>query len=147
MTKKFVLAFLFAGFGPLLAPETSLAKKGGTEKSKPAATKTRKPTQAGEVQVVPVSPDIDPTGYEEEGFSVLRPSDPSSPGEIPHPNVRDALFEKAGLTAQDLAGWDALDKDMLYLRARRYSVDELAALYPSISRKKLEKLRKLVNSN
>lgn len=147
MTRKSVLTLIIAGIGLLLSPEIALAKKPSTEKSKPAATKARKPTQAGDVQVVPVSPDIDPSGYEEEGFTVLKPGDPSSPGEIPHPNVRDAIFAKAGLTTNDLAGWDALDKDMLYLRARRYSVDELAALYPAISRKKLDKLRKLVISN
>jgi hypothetical protein len=56
------------------------------------------------------------------------------------PSERDALFRKLNLETK-LQQMDELDKDMLVMGAKAYSVPELVKQYPMLSGKQLRRLK------
>lgn len=56
------------------------------------------------------------------------------------PDERDALYRKLGIETK-ISAMDELDKDMLMLGARAYSVRELKSSYPMLSEKQLRQLK------
>ena len=55
---------------------------------------------------------------------------------LPSTETRDKAFRQVGI-ADELAGWDQLDRDQLYLRARHMKEDRVLGYYPKLTRKKL----------
>lgn len=60
-------------------------------------------------------------------------------GYVP-PGERNALFRKVGIETK-VAKMDELDKDMLVMGAREYSVREMRAQYPMLSEGEIKRLR------
>lgn len=75
-------------------------------------------------------------------FSLLLPILTMAGESLPNRAKRVKALEDAGLTAFVLAEkMDELDQDLLYMRARRSSAEELRALYPALP---VESLRQFV---
>jgi hypothetical protein len=55
---------------------------------------------------------------------------------LPSTETRDKAFKQVGI-ADELAGWDQLDRDQLYLRAQHMKQDRVLGYYPKLTRKKL----------
>lgn len=62
---------------------------------------------------------------------------------LPSPKKLDELFKQAGMS-EDVKEMDQLDKDLLYKKIVRRSVEDVANSYPQISKEKLYKLKALV---
>lgn len=62
---------------------------------------------------------------------------------LPDKDSQRKLFTSSGLLHQTKT-WDALDQDLLILRARNKSETDLQKLYPSLPKTGLSKLKKLV---
>ncbi|MGZ3790257.1 MAG: hypothetical protein ACXVLQ_17120 [Bacteriovorax sp.] len=56
---------------------------------------------------------------------------------------RDKIFEQSEIHSE-LAGWDELARDLLWVRAKRDTKDQLFQQYPQISKKKLDTLSNLI---
>lgn len=70
---------------------------------------------------------------------------PKTDTALPSPLIRDRAFAKAGL-AGDVKHWDAVDLDVLFLRAKTSPVSRLIQEYPKLSRTKLKALKKAVGA-
>jgi hypothetical protein len=64
---------------------------------------------------------------------------------LPDPKARDSLFEKIGITRQ-VKLMDHLDRDLLYLKLKRYEVAKLLGEYSWLKGKQIEQFKLLVNS-
>ena len=62
---------------------------------------------------------------------------------LPSVQDRDRLIHNAGLE-EDVAHWDQLDRDLLYIKAKRASEKELAAAYPKLDEGKLRHLSQMI---
>lgn len=67
--------------------------------------------------------------------------------EVPTQEKRDSAFSKVAGLSGDIDGWDPLDLDLLYVRARSLSEKEMRDTYPKISDKKLNALRSYIASH
>ena len=74
-----------------------------------------------------------PDAFVAKGFAARRlPASLPAPDALPTLEQREAIFDRvAGLEAQ-LKGFDGLERDLLYVRARMRPFDELKAKYPKI---------------
>jgi hypothetical protein len=107
------------------------------------ATQADKKAKAPVIHVQSLDPDFDPTALKAPGIVVHQAGELKAVDTVPPPEERDATFRKAGLM-ESVAKLDALDRDMLYDRARRLKLEELKAKYPEIDSKRLAKLQKLI---
>lgn len=98
-------------------------------------------TEAPVVHVDQLDPEADMRPFDKPGFKVRDRS--KGHDEIPQPKNRDAAFKAAGLL-KHVKGWDAVDRDVLYLRAKSLSLDDLKARYPKLDADALSKLRETV---
>lgn len=64
------------------------------------------------------------------------------PDSLPEPEQRDALFARVPGLADYTAKLDALDQDMLYMRASRDTIVELKAKHPDIPEIILQRLQR-----
>jgi hypothetical protein len=94
------------------------------------------------IHVDKLDPDADTRPFEAPGYKVNDRS-ARQKSEVPLPKERDATFATAGLT-RDVKDWDALDRDVLYLRAKNLSLKDLKRRYPKIDPGSLTKLRETV---
>lgn len=62
---------------------------------------------------------------------------------LPSPKKLDQIFKEANLE-QEVKDMDQLDKDMLFRKIVKYSVDDVATSYPLINKEKLVSLKKIV---
>jgi len=67
----------------------------------------------------------------------------AAPTSLPDVARRDDDFVKANLT-EEVKSLDDLDRDFLWLKAKRLELKALVAAYPQIKKEKLEELKKLV---
>jgi hypothetical protein len=92
--------------------------------------------------------EVDPAVYpaaEFEGKGVKSGNLPprvKRPDALPDKGNREAAFARVPDLAPDLAGMDELARDLLFVRAKNYTLKELKAHYPKIDPKKLSLLRK-----
>ncbi|GFO63268.1 hypothetical protein M1B72_10950 [Geomonas paludis] len=61
-------------------------------------------------------------------------------GDLPSVALRDTVFVCAGMEPFLPETYDQLDKDLLFLRARHYALDEFASRYPGLPAARLKKL-------
>ncbi len=61
------------------------------------------------------------------------------PTSLPKVKARDEAFSKAGIL-RDIAGFDDLDRDLLWHQAKKLSPQELAKKYPTLDAEKLKSL-------
>ena len=73
--------------------------------------------------------------------------DPAAPGgwSLPSVEERETAFSRADLRS-DIADWDQLDRDMLYLRARSMTLEVLSSQYPKLIKEKLKNLKTSIAS-
>ena len=134
----FVLAFsvLLAatvGFAEVPAKLTA-AKVSATQTSK------RAPTSQTRVQAQSLDASLTEQQLKEAGFETSRPIQLN---EIPDPVIRDQYFERAGLSVS-IVKLDQFDRDILFMRARRYSSQRLATTYKKLPAPALLRLQKLL---
>lgn len=105
-----------------------------------SATKTKKriPANTNGINLQVLDEDFDASSWEKEGYIVKQKLEVPST-ESPNPRQRDLIFRNAGLF-ELIAGWDHLDKDLLYLRAKHKSLEQLQEQYPQMPLSALEKL-------
>jgi hypothetical protein len=65
---------------------------------------------------------------------------PPSPYDAPAPEARDQIFAKISGLEAVVARMDALDKDLLFIRAKNYTADKLRAAYPKVDPRVLAEL-------
>ena len=63
---------------------------------------------------------------------------------LPPPKYLTELFEKSKLT-DETKTMDQMDKDMLFMKAKKYKIDALKKNYPNISEDKLVSLKKNID--
>jgi hypothetical protein len=86
-----------------------------------------------------VDPSFDVNGLAGPGVQVHS----SSKADLPDVQVRNQIIAKAGLE-EDVKNWDELDKDLLYVRAKKAETSaDLKKKYPSLPGTKLGKLIQL----
>jgi hypothetical protein len=91
-------------------------------------------------QIRQVDPNVPVDQMAAPGVHIQHATDPEEGGyHLPLPIVRDQAFEKAGIRGE-IASWDQLDRDMLYLRARDMKLPEVLKRYPSLPSAKLTAL-------
>jgi hypothetical protein len=56
---------------------------------------------------------------------------------------RELVFQDAGLTSE-IAAWDRLDQDLLWVRAHHFNADRLIQTYPNLDAQKLTKLVEII---
>ncbi len=57
------------------------------------------------------------------------------------PRARDALFRKIGIETK-ISGMDELDKDILMMSAREYTIPQLRSEYPMLNESQLKRLQR-----
>jgi hypothetical protein len=67
----------------------------------------------------------------------------SASTKLPSPKKLDQIFKEANLE-QEVKDMDQLDKDLLFRKIVKYSVDDVATSYPLINKEKLITLKKIV---
>ena len=95
---------------------------------------------ASKATVINLDPDLDLSGLDPQRYEVQSFDD--VPRELPPPLVRDRILHEAGITADELEGFDELAKDMLLLKAKHKDATALRAEYPKIAPAKLSALQK-----
>lgn len=65
--------------------------------------------------------------------------------DLPSPYEMDNIFKKAGL-GKEVLNMDQMDKDLLYLKAQKRPMEYLLRKFPSLPEKKLETLKKLIET-
>jgi hypothetical protein len=105
-----------------------------------APSQKRQPSNQAEVQAQSLDPEISSEQLRAAGFKV---SGPIRLNEIPQPKSRDSYFAKAGLQ-EAVAGMDQFDKDILFMRASRYTAERLTATYKKLPKAGLLRLQSLV---
>jgi hypothetical protein len=92
---------------------------------------------------VEVNPHVYPAGeFARKGVKAGNlPEMMKRPDALPERGEREAVFARVPGLAQDVAGMDELDRDLLLVRARTKSAEELRKLYPKIGGKRLARLR------
>ncbi len=104
-----------------------------------ASESERKPNQ---VNVNTFDKDYPTKELEKNGYNVNGSIDAGQRSEVLSGKLRDELFVKVGLT-QVVTGWDELQKDLLFLRAKHAkNLQELHAKYPQINSSTLSELMK-----
>jgi len=63
-------------------------------------------------------------------------------GVAPRKDERDRLFATIRGLNKIISPWDALDKDLLYIRAQHRGLDQLSATYPQVPKSILAALQK-----
>lgn len=95
---------------------------------------------------MPLDPEFPTESLRRSGYNVHLPGGPDSStqaSEIPDPQVRDAIFQEAGLLSY-VKNWAHLERDILFLRAEKQSLKDLIAKYPNLPKRSLQALKKLV---
>lgn len=108
---------------------------------KPTQQQIRPKDEAPTVHVVPLEPGTPVEGFQNGNYQV-HTSPPKVQQEAPPVELREKIFAEAGITAH-IQKFDALDRDMLFIRAKRYKIEDLMPKYKHIPKAKLEKLRSL----
>ncbi len=93
-----------------------------------------------QIHIMQMDEDAPMDQVEAPGVQVHRLADPSPNPEMLPQDERDRLIHKLNLE-EATADWDALEKNLLFLRAERESVEELRARYNGISASTLRALR------
>lgn len=135
----FVVVALIA-FNALAKDAQSGKSPSPSQKSSALKSKTdvkRKPNNEGGMQATSLDPAITDEQLRAVGYT---PSVPVQANEIPNPQVRDAIFDRAGFSPY-VVKLDQFDRDILFMRAARYSPDKLAGTYKRIPRAALQKLQ------
>jgi hypothetical protein len=92
---------------------------------------------------VSVNPGVySPDAFREKGFSTqeLGP-EPVNSFAPPAGETRDEIFAKVTGLEAEIAEMDALDRDLLFIRAKNYAPEKLRGIYPKISAEKLTALQ------
>jgi hypothetical protein len=66
-------------------------------------------------------------------------------GQLPDADLRAAAFDEAGIVAE-VAYLDALDKDLLFMRAQYFTAEQYRVAYPFIAEERLAALRRVVEA-
>ena len=112
--------------------------KSKSSESKPSDP-NRKPNQ---INVNTFDKNYPTKDLEKSGYNVNGSIDPGPRSEVLSGKLRDELFVKIGL-AQVVTGWDELQKDLLFLRAKHAkNLQELHGKYPQINSSTLSELMK-----
>lgn len=91
-----------------------------------------------------VDADVQIEGLDKEHFKVVNGLGPETKiNRTPNPAQIESYFKEAGLD-KEVANLDQFDKDFLYRKATKYSIERLVKSYPEISEEKLKKLKALV---
>lgn len=123
----------------LLLLSTSGADAASPPAQEPAAqTNPAAAPAMPKIQVHLFDADADGSAFNDAAYEVHRAPEAAKPL-LPSPRARDALYSRAGI-AQAVQEWDAVEKDMLYLRARELPASELQAAYPKLDPKALARL-------
>lgn len=101
----------------------------------------------GQYHVQSLDPNIDVSSLAAPGVVVHQAKAPrQDPGDLlPSTETRDKAFKKAGFN-DELADWDQLDRDQLYLRARHMNEDRVLTYYPNLPKKKLIALIEILHA-
>lgn len=84
-----------------------------------------------------------PEAFRAHGFRAeAMPPEAESPFAPPAAEKRDAAFAKVEGLEEEIAEMDALDRDLLFIRARNYAPEKLRGLYPKVAAAKLTALQK-----
>jgi hypothetical protein len=100
--------------------------------------------QAPKIQVQMLDPSADSGAFNSPTYDVHAAA--AARSALPSPRERDAAFSRAGLEPS-LQGWDAVERDVLYLRARSLPQTELLKRYPKLDAAALQKLREALPSS
>lgn len=142
--RSLILVSTFSFVLITLAPVASAAK--GDAKNQPkknqSASQKRKVSNTDDVHVIQMDADL-PIEYLSADGVTVHPLNQDQPGGIPSREVRDQIFFKAGLY-KDVAQWDDLAKDMLFMKSEYKSAQELKKAYPQLDPEKIQKLKILI---
>lgn len=120
--------------------QAKTSKEPGNKSKAKAKNKSRKVAhELNGYTAVGTDPDFDVNGLSGPGVSTYQ--HPQSFSEMPGPDFRDQVFMQAGISQRDLARYDQLDRDMLYMRCKTSSLQVLIQRYPNIPQGKLLKLK------
>jgi len=99
----------------------------------------------GQYHVQSLDPDLDVSSLAAPNVVVRQAKAPKQDASdlLPSIEERDTAFRKAGFEAE-LAKWDELDRDHLYMRAKHMSAEKVFENYPSLPKKKLTALIQLL---
>ncbi len=93
-----------------------------------------------QIHILQMDEDAPVDQLEAPGVRVHRLADPLPPSEMLPPDERNRLIHKLNLE-EATADWDALEKNLLFLRAERESIERLRARYSEIPLSTLRALR------
>lgn len=152
MQSKSKLKLLFCGLllalPFLTAPTVEAQSKKKTKAPSSETRKVRNPQTSNGIHVMPMDPNMDAAELEKQGY-LLHPYNRSpefrEPSETPDPEIRDKIFDKAGMKAS-LSKWDHFQKDLLYMSAWKYTLSRLQEKYPNVPAAKLQQLQKLIRA-
>jgi hypothetical protein len=93
---------------------------------------------------VEVDPKVYPSAeFESKGVKAGNiPPRVKRPDALPDKKDREAVFARVEGLDKDVAGMDALDRDLLFVRAKTMPLPDLRKLYPKIGEKRLARLKK-----
>ena len=66
--------------------------------------------------------------------------------DLPSSYEMDSILKKAGF-GKEVLNMDQMDKDLLYLKAKKRPMEYLLRKYPDLPEKKLERLKKLIEEH
>jgi hypothetical protein len=102
-------------------------------------------TTPGQYHVQSLDPDLDVSSLAAPNVVVHQAKAPKQDAEdlLPSTEDRDTAFKKVGF-GTELAKWDELDRDHLYMRAKHMSEEKVFENYPTLPKKKLTALIQLL---
>ncbi len=91
-----------------------------------------------EIKVQPLQHDYPAERLSKKVTAVPAPDSPDS--SLPDRAMREKAFAHARLT-DTIVEWDELERDLLYMRSKRFTIKELQEKYPKLDQSKLVKLK------
>lgn len=106
--------------------------------------KTRIPAETEDsLHVLPMSENFPTEAFKNNPYRVHKPNDQETT-EILTSDVREKFLVKSG-AIKYVEGWDELEKDILFLRIKKYDLQTLTKAYPMIPQSVFEQLKQILN--
>lgn len=151
--KNFITILLFFHLVPAQAvskTSKSATDKKSVEKNSAKNSAMSSPERTlqnlNDIQIKNLDPDFEVEEFEKSGYNIDRSENYQQAGDgLPLPQVRDQILESSGLLPR-IMKWDHLERDILVLRAKQYSLTQISSMYPNLPKANLQHLQRLVLS-